>query len=59
MSNQTAPIRDTADMFSGVDLVACKAYSAQGVVTIGMWYEGIYYVVLGEGGEDHPLLDSR
>lgn len=39
--------------------MACKSYSARGVVTIGIWFEDSYYVVLGEGGEEQPLLDSR
>lgn len=46
-------------MFRGVDLVASKSYSARGVVTIGMWFGDSYFVVLGEGGEEQPLLDSR
>lgn len=46
-------------MFRGVDLVACKSYSARGVVTIGMWFGDSFFVVLGEGGEEQPLLDSR
>lgn len=42
-----------------MDLVASKSYSARGVVTIGIWFEDSYYVVLGEGGGEQPLLDSR
>ncbi|CAM9661739.1 unnamed protein product, partial [Hapterophycus canaliculatus] len=56
---QTAPRAETKEAFRGVDLVASKSYSARGVVTIGIWFEDSYYVVLGEGGEEQPLLDSR
>lgn len=56
---QTAPTEETKELFRGVDLVASKSYSARGVVTIGIWFGGSYYVVLGDGGEEQPLLDSR
>ncbi|CAM9281861.1 unnamed protein product [Pylaiella littoralis] len=56
---QTAPTAATKEAFRGVDLVASKSYSARGVVTIGIWFDNSYYVVLGEGGEEQPLLDSR
>lgn len=39
--------------------MATKSYSASGVVTIAIWFEDAYYVVLGEGREEQPLLDSR
>ncbi|CAN0329581.1 unnamed protein product [Ectocarpus sp. 12 AP-2014] len=56
---QTAATTATQEEFRGVDLVASKSYSARGVVTIGIWFEDSYYIVLGEGGEEQPLLDSR
>ncbi|CAM9814800.1 unnamed protein product [Ectocarpus sp. 12 AP-2014] len=56
---QTAATTATKEEFRGVDLVASKSYSARGVVTIGIWFEDSYYIVLGEGGEEQPLLDSR
>lgn len=45
--------------FRGVDLVASKCYTPQGVVLITIWFQGTFYVVLGDGGEEQPLLDSR
>ncbi|CAM9565693.1 unnamed protein product, partial [Discosporangium mesarthrocarpum] len=56
---QTAQVPQVDDPFSGVDLVATKSYSARGVVTIGMWFEGTFYTILAEGSEEQPLLDSR
>lgn len=56
---QTSPSPKTREAFRGVDLVATKSYSACGVVTIAFWFEDAYYVVLGEGREEQPLLDSR
>lgn len=56
---KTAPTAETKEAFQDVDLVASKSYSATGVVTIGIWHEDSYYVVLEEGSEEQPLLDSR
>lgn len=56
---QTSPARETTDAFRGIDLVASKTYSAEGVVIIAIWFDHTYYVVLGESGDEQPLLDSR
>ncbi|CAM9275990.1 unnamed protein product, partial [Choristocarpus tenellus] len=56
---QTARDAEAEVAFQEVDLVATKSYSARGVVTIGIWFDGMFYVVLAEGGEENPLLDSR
>ncbi|CAM9806490.1 unnamed protein product, partial [Chrysoparadoxa australica] len=54
-----SPSKEVHEAFSNVDLVTCKCYTAQGVVLIIIWFEGTYYVVLGDGSEEQPLLDSR
>lgn len=39
--------------------MASKCYHPTGVVTITIYFRGIYYVVLSEGESEQPLLDSR
>jgi hypothetical protein len=31
----------------------------QGIVTVSVYYRGVYYVVVSDGATEQPLLDSR
>ncbi|CAM9509147.1 unnamed protein product, partial [Phaeothamnion confervicola] len=55
----TAPDENMDESLRNVDLIASKSYSPQGVVTITVWFQGAYYVILQEGAKEQPLLDSR
>mmetsp|Transcript_11031 Transcript_11031/g.14377 ORF Transcript_11031/g.14377 Transcript_11031/m.14377 type:complete len:657 (+) Transcript_11031:68-2038(+) len=54
-----APNEELKQSFQNVDIVATKCYQSQGVILITIYFKGTIYVVLKEGGEDQPLLDSQ
>ena len=45
--------------FRNVELLAAKTYTATGVVLIAIYFQGTFYVVVGETTGEQPLLDSR
>jgi len=42
-----------------VELCASKAYYASGVVLVVIYFAGVFYVTLSDGGSEQPLLDSK
>ncbi|KAL7495917.1 hypothetical protein ACHAWT_006724 [Skeletonema menzelii] len=42
-----------------LELVCNKVYNARGYITISMYHQGRWYLVLEEGGRENPLLDSK
>ena len=42
-----------------LELVCNKVYNASGVITISIYHDGNWYLVLEETGGEYPLLDSR
>jgi len=54
-----APNEESKIAFHNIDLVASKCYLSQGLILIMIYFRGQLYVVIKEGGEDQPLLDSQ
>ncbi len=50
--------RDMKEMLLDVELIATKSYNPNGVVSIAIYHDGCWYLIVNEGN-DHPLLDSR
>ncbi|GMI39585.1 hypothetical protein TrCOL_g5030 [Triparma columacea] len=42
-----------------VELMCTKSYTPNGLVTICIYFGGVYYLSLQEGGGEQPLLDSK
>eukprot|EP00586_Coscinodiscus_wailesii_P007465 CAMPEP_0172491706 /NCGR_PEP_ID=MMETSP1066-20121228/22562_1 /TAXON_ID=671091 /ORGANISM="Coscinodiscus wailesii, Strain CCMP2513" /LENGTH=719 /DNA_ID=CAMNT_0013260875 /DNA_START=38 /DNA_END=2197 /DNA_ORIENTATION=- len=54
-------VRDEDDSITAhedIDLIATKCYNTNGLVTIAVYFEGMYYLSIMEGSEEQPLLDS-
>ena len=52
--------KEVEKAFRNVELLAAKTYTATGVVLIAIYFfQGTFYVVLGETTGEQPLLDSR
>jgi len=51
--------RELEKAFRNVELLASKCYSPNGVVLIAIYFQGTFYVVLGDSTGEQPLLDSR
>jgi len=52
---------DNADNnpLENVDVLAIKAYTPNGIISISLYYAGSWYLILDEGKDDLPLLDSK
>jgi hypothetical protein len=42
-----------------VELIATKTYFASGILLIVIYFAGSFYCVVGDGGAEQPLLDSK
>ena len=51
--------KEVEKAFRNVELLAAKTYTATGDVLIAIYFQGTFYVVLGETTGEQPLLDSR
>lgn len=51
--------KDLEKIFRNVELLASKCYAPSGVVLIAIYFQGVFYVVLGDSVGEQPLLDSR
>ena len=49
---------NSSNALEAVELVCNKVYNASGVITISIYHNGNWYLVLKEGGNENPLLDS-
>jgi len=56
---QMSQDKEVEKAFRNVELLAAKTYTATGVVLIAIYFQGTFYVVLGETTGEQPLLDSR
>uniref|UniRef100_A0A6U1P8Q3 Uncharacterized protein n=1 Tax=Fibrocapsa japonica TaxID=94617 RepID=A0A6U1P8Q3_9STRA len=56
---QVSPYSDDDEVFKDVEVIASKCYHAQGVIMITVYYQRTIYVVVQEGTNEQPLLDSR
>ncbi|GMH46549.1 hypothetical protein TrRE_jg8835 [Triparma retinervis] len=50
---------DTDKAHKNVELMCTKSYTPNGLVTICIYFGGVYYLSLQEGGGEQPLLDSK
>lgn len=50
---------ETEKAHRGVELLCSKCYTPNGLVTIAIYFQGVYYLTLQEGGGEQPLLDSK
>ena len=52
---------DNADNnpLENVDVLAIKAYTPNGIISVSLYYAGNWYLILDEGKDDLPLLDSK
>ena len=52
---------DNADNnpLENVDVLAIKSYTPNGIISISLYYDGNWYLILDEGKDDLPLLDSK
>jgi hypothetical protein len=48
-----------AKCLAAVELVATKTYFASGVLLVVIYFAGAFYCVVGDGGAEQPLLDSK
>lgn len=49
---------DKTNILDNIELLAVKSYNPSGIISISFYYSGSWYLVLDEGGDDLPLLDS-
>ncbi|GMI18014.1 hypothetical protein TrLO_g14548 [Triparma laevis f. longispina] len=50
---------ETDKAHNDVELMCTKCYTPNGLVTITIYFGGVYYLSLLEGGGEQPLLDSK
>ncbi|GMI13717.1 hypothetical protein TrVE_jg4966 [Triparma verrucosa] len=50
---------ETDKAHKDVELMCTKCYTPNGLVTITIYFGGVYYLSLMEGGGEQPLLDSK
>jgi len=52
---------DNADNnpLENVDVLAIKSYTPNGIISISLYYASNWYLILDEGKDDLPLLDSK
>jgi len=50
---------ETDKAHKNVELMCTKCYTPNGLVTICIYFGGVYYLSLQEGGGEQPLLDSK
>jgi hypothetical protein len=54
-----APDDETTRAHRDVELMCTKTYTPNGLVTIAIYFGGVYYLSLQDGGGEQPLLDSK
>jgi len=47
------------NVLDNVDVLAIKSYTPNGIISISLYYVGNWYLILDEGKDDLPLLDSK
>jgi len=56
---QFAGDRESEIAHKDVEIMCSKCYDPNGLVTISIYFGGVYYLALQEGGGEQPLLDSK
>ena len=50
---------EVQNALKNVDLMCTKSYTPSGLVTISIYFEGVFYLTLLDGSGEQPLLDSK
>ena len=54
-----APDADTERAHKNVEIMCSKCYTPNGLVTVTIYFQGVYYLTIQEGHGEQPLLDSK